>query len=172
MLMYSRKIYCSIRDRINLRESLINMLLAFCELHLRTLWSINKIWFSAIYSNIHAFISFKFITVRDGIDTTTPLGEAMMYLAVIFSGLEVRTDSLRITDNIYPCFYLLKKGIKMPGIWLKDTGDNATIYFARYCSGPHWLCNHLQNRSGMLRYDGLLHLLLLFEGAWHQIYHS
>lgn len=42
----------------------------------------------------------KFITVRDGIDTTTPLGEAMMYLAVIFSGLEVRTDSLRITDNM------------------------------------------------------------------------
>ena len=28
----------------------------------------------------------KFITVQDGIDTTTPLGEAMMYLAVIFSG--------------------------------------------------------------------------------------
>lgn len=42
----------------------------------------------------------KFITVQDGIDTTTPLGEAMMYLAVIFSGLEVRTDSLRITDNL------------------------------------------------------------------------
>lgn len=42
----------------------------------------------------------KFITVKDGIDTTTPLGEAMMYLAVIFSGLEVQTDSLRITDNM------------------------------------------------------------------------
>ena len=42
----------------------------------------------------------KFITVKDGIDTTTPIGEAMMYLAVIFSGLEVRTDSLRITDNM------------------------------------------------------------------------
>lgn len=44
--------------------------------------------------------SVKFITVKDGIDTTTPLGEAMMYLAVIFSGLEVQTDSLRITDNM------------------------------------------------------------------------
>ena len=44
--------------------------------------------------------SVKFITVKDGIDTTTPLGEAMMYLAVIFSGLEVQTDSLRITDNL------------------------------------------------------------------------
>lgn len=42
----------------------------------------------------------KFITVKDGIDTTTPLGEAMMYLAVIFSNLEVCTDSLRITDNM------------------------------------------------------------------------
>ncbi len=42
----------------------------------------------------------KFITIKDGIDTTTPLGEAMMYLAVIFSGLEVQTDSLRITDNM------------------------------------------------------------------------
>lgn len=42
----------------------------------------------------------KFITVKDGIDTTTLLGEAMMYLAVIFSGLEVQTDSLRITDNM------------------------------------------------------------------------
>lgn len=44
--------------------------------------------------------SIKFITVKDGIDTTTPLGEAMMYLAVIFSSLEVNTDSLRITDNM------------------------------------------------------------------------
>lgn len=42
----------------------------------------------------------KFITIKDGIDTTTPIGEAMMYLAVIFSGLEVQTDSLRITDNM------------------------------------------------------------------------
>lgn len=42
----------------------------------------------------------KFIIIKDGIDTTTPLGEAMMYLAVIFSGMEVRTDSIRITDNI------------------------------------------------------------------------
>lgn len=42
----------------------------------------------------------KFVTVKDGIDTTTPLGEAMMYLAVIFSGLEIGTDSMRITDNM------------------------------------------------------------------------
>ncbi len=51
--------------------------------------------------------SIKFITVKDGIDTTTPLGEAMMYLAVIFSGLEVNTDSLRITDNMQ---HLASKG--------------------------------------------------------------
>ena len=51
--------------------------------------------------------SVKFITVKDGIDTTTPLGEAMMYLAVIFSGLEVQTDSLRITDNM---IHLAAKG--------------------------------------------------------------
>lgn len=42
----------------------------------------------------------KFITVKDGIDTTTPIGEAMMYLAVIFSGIEVEQDTLRITDNL------------------------------------------------------------------------
>ena len=42
----------------------------------------------------------KFVTVKDGIDTTTPIGEAMMYLAVIFSGIEVSNDSLRITDNL------------------------------------------------------------------------
>lgn len=51
--------------------------------------------------------SVKFITVKDGIDTTTPLGEAMMFLAVIFSGLEVQTDSLRITDNM---IHLAAKG--------------------------------------------------------------
>lgn len=42
----------------------------------------------------------KFITVKDGIDTTTPIGEAMMYLAVIFSGIEIEQDTLRITDNL------------------------------------------------------------------------
>ena len=42
----------------------------------------------------------KFITVKDGIDTTTPIGEAMMYLAVIFSGIEISNDTLRITDNM------------------------------------------------------------------------
>lgn len=42
----------------------------------------------------------KFVTVKDGIDTTTPIGEAMMYLAVIFSGIEVENDTLRITDNM------------------------------------------------------------------------
>ena len=42
----------------------------------------------------------KFVTVKDGIDTTTPIGEAMMYLAVIFSGIEVEQDTLRITDNM------------------------------------------------------------------------
>lgn len=42
----------------------------------------------------------KFVTVKDGIDTTTPIGEAMMYLAVIFSGLEIGNDALRIRDNL------------------------------------------------------------------------
>ena len=42
----------------------------------------------------------KFVTVKDGIDTTTPMGEAMMYLAVIFSGIEISNDTLRITDNM------------------------------------------------------------------------
>lgn len=55
--------------------------------------------FCAFYSFLREH-EIKFITVKDGIDTTTPLGEAMMYLAVIFSGLEVRTDSIRITDNM------------------------------------------------------------------------
>jgi len=42
----------------------------------------------------------KFIMVKEGIDTTTPMGEAMMYLAVIFSGMEIRNDTMRITDNM------------------------------------------------------------------------
>ncbi|MFQ7011394.1 MAG: recombinase family protein [Clostridia bacterium] len=42
----------------------------------------------------------KFVTVKDGIDTTTPIGEAMMYLAVIFSGLEIGNDAIRIRDNL------------------------------------------------------------------------
>lgn len=42
----------------------------------------------------------KFVTVKDGIDTTTPIGEAMMYLAVIFSGIEIGNDTIRITDNM------------------------------------------------------------------------
>lgn len=42
----------------------------------------------------------KFVTVKDGIDTTTPIGEAMMYLAVIFSSIEIGNDSIRIRDNM------------------------------------------------------------------------
>ena len=42
----------------------------------------------------------KFVTVKDGIDTTTPIGEAMMYLAVIFSGIEIGNDSIRIRDGM------------------------------------------------------------------------
>lgn len=55
------------------------------------------------FCQFYAFLrehNVKFIIMKDGIDTNTPIGEAMMYLAVIFSGLEIRTDSLRITDNM------------------------------------------------------------------------
>lgn len=55
--------------------------------------------FCSFYSYLKEY-EIKFITVKDGIDTTTPLGEAMMYLAVIFSNLEIGNDTLRITDNM------------------------------------------------------------------------
>lgn len=55
------------------------------------------------FCDFYAFLKdreVKFVTVQDGIDTTTPMGEAMMYLAVIFSGLEIGNDSIRIRDGM------------------------------------------------------------------------
>ncbi len=55
------------------------------------------------FCNFYTFLKdrdVKFITVKEGIDTNTPMGEAMMYLAVIFSSIEISNDTMRITDNM------------------------------------------------------------------------
>lgn len=49
----------------------------------------------------------RLVVVTENIDTTTPLGEAMMYIAVVFAQLEVANDSERVTENMLD---LAKKG--------------------------------------------------------------
>lgn len=49
----------------------------------------------------------RLVVVTENIDTTTPLGEAMMYIAVVFAQLEVANDSERVSENMLE---LAKKG--------------------------------------------------------------
>lgn len=48
-----------------------------------------------------------FISVKENIDTTTPIGKAMMYVTVVFAQMERETIAERVTDNLLG---LAKKG--------------------------------------------------------------
>lgn len=48
-----------------------------------------------------------FISVKENIDTTTPIGKAMMYVTVVFAQMERETIAARVTDNMIG---LAKKG--------------------------------------------------------------
>lgn len=55
------------------------------------------------FSNIYAFMedhSVGFVSVKENIDTSTPLGKAMMYVSVVFAQMERETISNRVADNM------------------------------------------------------------------------
>lgn len=43
----------------------------------------------------------EFVSVSEQFDTTTPIGKAMIYIAMVFAQMERETISQRITDNYY-----------------------------------------------------------------------
>lgn len=55
------------------------------------------------FSNIYAFLEdhrVQFISVKENIDTSTPIGKAMMYVSVVFAQMERETIATRVYDNM------------------------------------------------------------------------
>lgn len=65
------------------------------------------------FSNIYAILEeFKvdFISIKENINTDTPMGRAMMYTTVVFANLERENIAERVTDNMI--------GLARKGLWL------------------------------------------------------
>lgn len=63
------------------------------------------------FSNIYSVLEEKrvmFISLKESIDTTTPIGKAMMYVTMVFAQMERETIVNRVTDNFNG---LVKKGL-------------------------------------------------------------
>lgn len=55
------------------------------------------------FANIYALPEehgVMFISIKENIDTTTPIGRAMMYVTVVFAQMERETIAARVTDNM------------------------------------------------------------------------
>lgn len=75
------------------------------------------------FSNIYAFLEeyhVQFVSVKENIDTTTPIGKAMMYVSVVFAQMERETIAARISDNMI--------GLAKKGFW---TGGNPPYGYVR-----------------------------------------
>lgn len=62
------------------------------------------------FANIYSILeehNVMFISIKENIDTTTPIGKAMMYVTMVFAQMERETIAARVTDNMYG---LAKKG--------------------------------------------------------------
>ena len=67
------------------------------------------------FANIYAMLEehgVKFISIKENIDTSTPIGRAMMYVTVVFAQMERETIAARVTDNMIG---LAKKGYWVGG---------------------------------------------------------
>lgn len=65
-------------------------------------------------------LSVKFISLKENIDTATPIGRAMMYVTVIFAQMERETTAVRVLDNM--------RGLSKKGYW---TGGNPPTGYVR-----------------------------------------
>ena len=75
--------------------------------------------FSNLYAELDS-LSVKFISLKENIDTATPIGRAMMYVTVIFAQMERETTAVRVTDNM--------RGLAKKGYW---TGGNPPYGYVR-----------------------------------------
>lgn len=75
------------------------------------------------FANIYAMLEERgvmFISLKENIDTTTPIGRAMMYVTVVFAQMERETIAARVTDNML--------GLAKKGYW---TGGNPPVGYVR-----------------------------------------
>ena len=75
------------------------------------------------FANIYAILEehrVKFISIKENIDTSTPIGRAMMYVTVVFAQMERETIAARVTDNMI--------GLAKKGYW---TGGNPPVGYVR-----------------------------------------
>ena len=75
------------------------------------------------FSNIYSLLEEKhvmFVSIKENIDTATPIGKAMMYVTVVFAQMERETTAARVTDNM--------RGLAKKGYW---TGGNPPIGYRR-----------------------------------------
>lgn len=75
------------------------------------------------FSNIYAMLEERnilFISLKENIDTTTPIGRAMMYVTITFAQMERETTAMRVTDNLI--------GLAKKGFW---PGGNAPAGYVR-----------------------------------------
>lgn len=75
------------------------------------------------FANIYALLEehgVMFISIKENIDTTTPIGRAMMYVTVVFAQMERETIAARVTDNMI--------GLAQKGYW---TGGNPPYGYLR-----------------------------------------
>lgn len=75
------------------------------------------------FANIYALLEqyhVMFVSIKENIDTTTPIGRAMMYVTVVFAQMERETIAARVTDNMI--------GLAKKGLW---TGGNPPYGYVR-----------------------------------------
>lgn len=75
------------------------------------------------FANIYAVLEehhVNFISLKESIDTTTPIGRAMMYVTVVFAQMERETIAARVRDNMI--------GLAKKGYW---TGGNPPRGYVR-----------------------------------------
>lgn len=75
------------------------------------------------FANIYSLLEERrvmFVSIKENIDTTTPIGRAMMYVTVVFAQMERETIAARVTDNML--------GLAKKGYW---TGGNPPVGYVR-----------------------------------------
>ena len=75
------------------------------------------------FSNIYAKLEehhVQFVSIKENIDTSTPIGKAMMYIAVVFAQMERETIADRVYDNMI--------GLSGSGWWV---GGNPPVGYKR-----------------------------------------
>lgn len=103
------------------------------------------------FANIYALLEehgVMFISIKENIDTTTPIGRAMMYVTVVFAQMERETIAARVTDNML--------GLAKKGYW---TGGNPPVGYVR----KHIVVNGKKHCSIEVDPDGARYVTQIFD---------